>query len=56
MMPNIKTKTRKGKLTKVNGKWFVDYVAESAGENKWHNCLPIYDTETEGEQIADVLT
>ena len=43
MMPNITTETKKGKLTKANGKWFVDYVAESAGENKWHNCLPIYE-------------
>ena len=55
MMPNIKTKTRKGKLIKINGKWFVGYISESAGENKWHNRLPIYDTETESEQISDLL-
>ena len=54
MMPNITTETKKGKLTKANGKWFVDYVAESAGENKWHNCLPIYELEKESEQIADL--
>ena len=55
MMSNITTKTKKGKLTKTNGKWFVDYITEPAGENNWHHCLPIYELEKESEQIADLL-
>lgn len=55
MMPNITTETKKGKLFKTNGKWFVDYIAESYGENNWHNYLPIYELEKESEQIADLL-
>ena len=31
MMSNITTQTNKGKLTKTNGKWFVDYITEPAG-------------------------
>ncbi len=34
-MSNITTKTKKGKLTKVYGKWFVDCITEPAGENNW---------------------
>lgn len=54
-MSNIKTETKKGKLTKANSKWFVDYITEPAGENNWHHCLPIYELEKESEQIADLL-
>lgn len=54
-MLNITTETKKGKLTKANGKWFVDYITEPAGENNWHHCLPIYELEKESEQIADLL-
>lgn len=54
-MLDIKTETKKGKLTKANGKWFVDYITEPAGENNWHHCLPIYELEKESEQIADLL-
>jgi hypothetical protein len=53
-MSNITTETKKGKLTKANGKWFVDYITEPAGENNWHHCLPIYELEKESEQIADL--
>jgi hypothetical protein len=44
MMPNITTETKKGKLTKVNGKWFV-IGARSSG-------LPIYELEDKNEQLA----
>ena len=55
MTPNITTKIMKGRLTKNNGKWFVDYVSERNGENNWHNRLLIYELEKESEQIADLL-
>lgn len=51
-MSNITTETKKGKLTKANDKWFVDYIAEPAGENNWHHCLPIYELEDKNEQLA----
>jgi len=53
-MPNITTETKKGKLTKANGKWFVDSITEPAGENNWHRCLLIYELKEESEQIADL--
>jgi len=46
MMPNITTETKKGKLAKVNGKWFVIGTRLSG--------LPIYELENESEQIADL--
>jgi len=53
-MSNITREIKKGKLTKANGKWFVDYVSETAGENNWHFCLPIYELDNDSEQIADL--
>jgi hypothetical protein len=44
MMPKITTETKKGKLSKVNGKWFV-ISAGSSG-------LPIYELEDKNEQLA----
>jgi len=53
-MLNITTESKIGKLTKSNGKWFVDYITESAGENNWHHCLPIYELENESEKSGDL--
>jgi len=47
-------KIQKGKLVKVNGKWFVDYVTEKRGENNWSRRLPIYQLENYSEPIADL--
>jgi hypothetical protein len=44
MMPNITTETKKGKLTKVNGKWFVIGASSLV--------LPIYELEDKNEQLA----
>jgi len=52
---NITRKPRKGKLTKANGKWFVDCVSETSGKNNWHDCFPIYELENESEHIADLI-
>ena len=54
-MSENKQQIKKGKLTKANGKWLVQYITEPAGENNWHHCLPIYELEKESEQIADLL-
>lgn len=41
MMPNITKETKKGRLTKIKGKWYV-------------NCLRIHELENESERIADL--
>jgi hypothetical protein len=45
----------KGKLTKINNRWFVDYITEPSGKDNWYVCLPIYELENESEEIADLL-
>jgi hypothetical protein len=43
----------KGKLTKIKGKWFIDFVFEKRGENNWHHSFPIFELEQETESMAD---
>jgi hypothetical protein len=53
-MPCVSSEIKKGKLTKVDGKWLVSYITEQAGENNWHSCLPIYELENQSEKVADL--
>jgi hypothetical protein len=50
----LENKKQEGKLKKVNGKWFIDYITEPAGKLNWHHCLPIYELEKDSEKIADL--
>lgn len=55
MMPNIREEIKTGKLTKKNGFWYVEYVAEVSGDNNWVNLLPLIDTDKESETVGDLL-
>lgn len=45
---------KKGNLSKIRNKWFVDYIVDSYENNDCHHRLLIYGLEKEIEEIADL--